>query len=62
MKTSEGVEKMVPCKYTIAQWTNNFVDYLKSAMSYTGAKTLKQFQLNTKLIVNSTNEINSVNK
>jgi IMP dehydrogenase/GMP reductase len=62
MKTSEGVEKMIPCKYTIAQWTDNLIDYMRSAMSYAGAKTLKQFKLNTKLIVNSANEINSVNK
>ena len=62
MKTSEGVEKMIPCKYTIAQWVDNLVSYLKSAMSYTGAKTLDQLKLQTNLIVNSTNEINAVNK
>ena len=62
MKTSEGVEKMLPCKYTIAQWVDNFLSYLKSAMSYTDAKTLKKFQTSTRLIVNSPNEINAVNK
>jgi len=62
MKTSEGVEKMIPCKYTIKQWTENFIDYLKSAMSYTGSTTLNNFRMFTNLIVNSNNEINAVNK
>lgn len=62
VKTSEGVEKMVPCKYTVAQWTENFISYLKSAMSYTNAKTLDSFKLGTTLIINSPTEINAVNK
>ena len=61
-KTSEGVAKMLDCKYTLRQWTENFVDYLRSAMSYTGCRNLEQFKYNTKLIVNSTTAIGSVNK
>ena len=61
-KTSEGVAKMLDCKYTLRQWTENFIDYLRSAMSYTGCRSLEQFKYNTKLIVNSTTAIGSVNK
>lgn len=61
-KTSEGVEKMIPCIYTISQWVDNFISYLKSAMSYTGSNNLYEFKLRTNLIVNSPLEINSVNK
>jgi len=61
-KTSEGVAKMLDCKYTLRQWTENFIDYLRSAMSYTGCRSLEQFKYKTKLIVNSTTAIGSVNK
>jgi IMP dehydrogenase/GMP reductase len=43
LKTSEGVVRMRTVKYTLNGWTENFVDYLKSAMSYTGSKTLESF-------------------
>ena len=62
LKTSEGCEKMIDCKYTLSQWTDNFISYLKSAMSYTNCKTLKEFRCYAKLIINSQNETNSVNK
>lgn len=61
-KTSEGVAKMLTCKYTLRQWTENFIDYLRSAMSYTNARTLEDFKRNTDLIVNSTKAVDSVNK
>lgn len=35
-KTSEGITKWLPVKYTLKQWTENMVSYLRSAMSYTG--------------------------
>jgi hypothetical protein len=30
-------------EYTLDGWTNNFEDYLRSAMSYTGKKELHDF-------------------
>lgn len=42
-KTSEGVVKYQKIEYTIAGWVENFESYLRSAMSYTNSKTLKNF-------------------
>ena len=44
LKTSEGIVKTNPVEYTLGQWTENFKDYLKSAMSYTNSKTLDEFR------------------
>jgi IMP dehydrogenase len=41
--TAEGITKYQKVEYTIEQWTENFKDYLKSAMSYSNAKTLDEF-------------------
>ena len=62
LKTSEGCEKLLDCNYTIRQWVDNFISYLKSAMSYTDSRTLDDFRRNVDLIINSSSEINSVNK
>ena len=43
LTTSEGVVRMRTVKYTLSGWTQNFVDYLKSAMSYTNCKDLNSF-------------------
>lgn len=43
LKTSEGISKMQPVEYTLEGWTENFSDYLKSAMSYTDCLTLGEF-------------------
>lgn len=61
-KTSEGISKVIPIKYTMAGWVENFKDYLRSAMSYVGAKNLRQFRQLAVLIVNSENAISAVNK
>ena len=61
-KTAEGTFKVLKCKHTIKSWTDNFVDYLRSAMSYTGCKSLKEYIGNVDLVVNSNAEIFSVNK
>lgn len=61
-KTSEGLSKMIECKYTLRQWVENFIDYLKSAMSYVGAIDLHYLRTNSVLIVNSTETVGSVNK
>jgi glutamate synthase domain-containing protein 2 len=44
LKTSEGIIKLQQVEYTLAQWTENFTDYLRSTMSYCGAKDLEQFR------------------
>jgi len=41
--TAEGITKYQNVEYTLEQWTENFKDYLKSAMSYCNAKTLNDF-------------------
>lgn len=43
LKTSEGISFTTPVKYTLESWTNNFIDYLKSAMSYSDSLTVKDF-------------------
>lgn len=51
LKTSEGIQIKVPIKYTLKGWTENFVDYLRSAMSYTNSRTLEQFVDSDKVIL-----------
>jgi hypothetical protein len=62
LKTSEGTTKHFYVKYTVKQWVDNMIDYLRSAMSYCNAHNLKSFIGNQDLIVNSVNETNAVNK
>ena len=61
-KTAEGITKYLPVKYTLAGWVENMISYLRSAMSYTDCKTLKEFIGTPELIVNSISEIQAVNK
>lgn len=61
-KTSEGCYKKVEVKYTLKQWTNNLISYLKSAMSYTNSTDLSYFKNNTRFVVNTHNAIAAVNK
>ncbi len=44
IKTSEGVVRYRKVEYTIEGWVNNFEHYLRSAMSYSGARTLDEFK------------------
>ena len=43
LKTSEGVVRRNKVEYTLDGWVQNFEDYLKSAMSYSGKKELHRF-------------------
>ncbi len=43
LKTSEGKNAIVPIKYTLNQWTDNFKSFLKSTMSYTDCVCLEEF-------------------
>lgn len=62
LKTSEGVVRMRTVKYTLEGWTENFVDYLKSAMSYTDSRTLEDFVGKVKWTEISQNSFNRFNK
>ena len=46
LKTAEGIETLVPIKYTLAGWSDNFISYLRSAMSYCNSRTLNEFKQN----------------
>lgn len=61
-KTSEGIKKLLKVEYTMDGWTENFTDYLRSAMSYLDTKTLDEVREKAILIVNSQNAVNAVNK
>ena len=62
LKTSEGIATFVDVKYTLKQWLENMMDYLKSGMSYCDCFTLEEFKNNCDLIINSPAEIQAVNK
>ena len=62
LKTSEGNTTFVECKYTMKQWLENMMDYLRSAMSYNNCYNLEEFKNNCDLIVNSPAEIQAVKK
>lgn len=55
LKTSEGVVRYYNVEYTLSGWLRNFVDYLKSSMSYTNSRTLREFigEVQWNLITNS---------
>lgn len=53
LHTSEGIEKMVTVEYSLLGWIDNFIDYLRSAMSYCNATTLAAFK--TAKIIKITN-------
>jgi hypothetical protein len=62
LKTSEGIEKIQNVEYTMSKWTENFTDYLKSAMSYTSSRELYDFIGNVETIIVSNSSYDSVNK
>lgn len=60
--TSEGITKVLSVEYTIAGWIENMRDYLKSAMSYTGHRTLNEFIGGCDVVVCSPIAEGSINK
>lgn len=44
LRTSEGISKYNRVEYKLTSWSENFEDYLKSAMSYTGSRNLNEFR------------------
>lgn len=61
-KTSEGLETSFKSEYTMNGWVNNFVDYLKSAMSYCDCRNVSDFVRRANVIPITTNTYNSINK
>lgn len=59
LKTAEGIETLVPIKYTLAGWCDNFISYLRSAMSYCNSKNLNEFKKNAITKQISNNSFNS---
>lgn len=62
IKTSEGVVRIRNVEYTLGQWTQNFEDYLRSAMSYTNSKTLEEFRGNVNFNLISEQSFQRFNK
>lgn len=44
LKTSEGIIKTQKVEYSLHQWVENEISYLRSAMSYTNSKTLADYK------------------
>lgn len=44
LKTAEGIEINVPVLYKLQGWCENFIDYLKSMMSYADSFNLTEFK------------------
>lgn len=61
-QTAEGVCKLLKVNYKLSQWTENMIDYLKSAMSYTGTRELYDFKRCANTIVMGGNTYNTINK
>ena len=61
-KTAEGIETLVPIKYTLAGWCDNFISYLRSAMSYCNSRNLQEFRKNAHVEQISANSFNAYYK
>ena len=61
IKTSEGVHRMNKVEYTLTGWTENFKDYLRSAMSYTNSRNLESFK-ESEFVFITENALNRFNK
>ena len=62
LKTGEGITKYNKVDYTLAGWCENFTDYLKSAMSYTNSRSLKEFIGEVRYEMITQNSFNRFNK
>lgn len=61
-QTAEGVCKSLKVNYRLSQWTENMIDYLQSAMSYTGTRELSDFRKLSNTIVMGGNTYHTINK
>jgi IMP dehydrogenase/GMP reductase len=62
IKTSEGVVRYYNVGYTLDKWTDNFIDYLRSAMSYTDSTDLNKFIGNVNINIISSESYKRFNK
>lgn len=62
LKTGEGITKYNKVEYTLAGWTENFTDYLKSAMSYCNSKEIEYFRGKVNYITITQNAFERFNK
>lgn len=62
LKTGEGITKYNKVDYTLDGWCENFTDYLKSAMSYTNSRSLKEFIGEVRYEMITQNSFNRFNK
>jgi IMP dehydrogenase len=62
LKTGEGITKYNKVEYTLSGWCENFTDYLKSAMSYTNSRNLKEFIGEVRYAMITQNSFNRFNK
>jgi IMP dehydrogenase/GMP reductase len=61
-KTSEGVVRFRRVEYRLEKWVENFEDYLRSAMSYSGAHNLEEFIGRAEFVQISSNAYKRFNK
>lgn len=50
-RTSEGISRPVEVKYPVAKWVDNMQNYLRSAMTYTNSRTIKEMQENAQVVI-----------
>jgi len=62
VKTSEGITRKNLVEYSISQWVENFDHYLRTAMSYTGCRTLEEFKGKVDFTLISQNAFKRYNK
>ena len=62
LKTGEGISKYNKVEATLDGWCENFIDYLKSAMSYTGCRSLEEYCGEVECIEISQNAFKRFNK
>jgi len=61
-KTSEGIEKEITVDYTVNQWTENFIDYLRSSMSYCNFTEITDYIGGPEMYLLSESAKNAINK
>lgn len=62
LTTSEGISFFNKVEYSMVSWTENFVDYLKSAMSYCNKKNITDFVGGIQYVHITSNAFNRFNK
>ena len=61
LKTAEGRTLKLKKEYTLSGWIDNFVSYLRSAMSYCDSRNLKEFRKKAKCQIISPNASFKIN-